>query len=280
MTEAVSTQGFAMPTGSPHPAVMPQDAKPGFVVQPIAPATLDAVAPAAAAAPSDALAAAITALTESMKPTAAEPTVATPAANLNTLDPSTLEDPTLRSMAGAFKLLGSTLDFDRVFSKALDSGDATLLDTAYLKEKGGANAQGLIDLAQGIVAVVQQKATEQTNAVYALAGGEAQWNAATAAFNKNAPVELRLAVSQMADSGKPQHIAAAAKLVMQFATGQGFVPTPANLISAANTNAQGQALDKLGFQTELRKLDPNARDFQAKRGDLFARRALGKRLGN
>lgn len=283
---AVPTQGFQAPG---IPAVPPASQQtPGFVVPPLpAPVVPPAgTEPAPAAVPAnDALAAAVAALTEAMKGKTPEgkdpepkPEGAAPQ-SLNALDPSTLEDPTLRSMAGAFKALGAGLDFDRVFANALDNNNAELLDIAYLKEKGGANADGLIDLAKSIVRLVEQKSEINTKAVYAKAGGEAQWAAATAAFNKGAPQAFKEAVAAMMNSGKDSAILQAAELVVQYAKTQGFVPSPAPLLNLGAPAAVGQGLGKAEFQAELRKLDPQDRDYATKRETLFVRRQLGKQVG-
>lgn len=282
MTEQVVTQGFAVPPipGAITPplgaaAVPPANAQPGFVPpQPLP------VLPAAGASNTE-LAAAVAKLTEAMAAKPVETPVAVePIANsLNALDPSTLEDPTLRSMASAFKMLGTGLDFDRIFAKAIDAGDPKLLDLAYLREKAGANADGLVGLAESIVNFTNQQAIQQTAAIYALAGGEAQWQAATAAFNTNAPAEYKLAVKQLIDSGNKANIEAGAKLVTQFALGQGYVPTPGSMLNAGAGNPTGSGLDKTTFQAELQKLNQNDRDYNAKREDLFARRRLGQQIG-
>jgi hypothetical protein len=82
------------------------------------------------------------------------------------------------------------------------------------------------------------------------------------------------------DSGKDTQIKAAAELVVQFAKSQGFVPTPATLLNTgASTSFAGQGLSKEDFQSELRKLSPQSRDFEAKRGELFSRRQVGKQVG-
>lgn len=286
MAEIVPTNGFVTPPLN-EPAAPPPNPTPGFV-QPIAPNLQPApAAPAAPAAPTpaagtDALAEAVAALTKAMQ--AAEPakpaeSTEAPSDSLNVLDPNTLEDPTLRSMAQAFKALGTGLDFDRVFSKALSTGNSEMLDIAYLREKAGANAEGLIGLAQSIVRVVEQKAAENTGEVHKLAGGEANWNAAAAAFNKAAPQAFKLAVAQMFDSGKTASIKAAAELVVQFAKGQGFVPTPATLLNSTAAGTTGQGLSKEDFQAELRKLNPNDRNYIANRESLFARRRIGTQIG-
>lgn len=283
MTEAVATQGFTLPTitGAQTPslnaaAVPPQNAQPGFVAGTPLPAL-----PTAPQSTTE-LAAAVEKLTAAMAAKDAEPKVEPvepDAKSLNTLDPNTLEDPTLRSMASAFKMLGAGLDFDRIFAKAIDAGDPKLLDIAYLREKAGANADGLVGLAESIVNFTNQQAMQQQGAVYALAGGESQWNAATAAFNANAPAEYKLAVRNLIDSGNKSNIEAGAKLVVQFATGQGYVPTPATMLNSGAGAHTGTGLDKSAFQTELQKLNPNDRDYNTKREELFARRRLGLQVG-
>lgn len=286
MTTNVPTDGFANLNA---PAAPPKDAAPGFVVPPLdAPAGTPPVVPVATPAQNtDALAAAVAALTAAMTPTAG---AAVPVdtggtgpgpdgQSLNTLDPKVLEDPNLRSMAEAFKMLGAGLDFDRVFAKALDSGDPSLLDIAYLKEKGGANVAGLQGLAESIIRMVNSKAEQSQAEVHALAGSKENWEAATTAFNAKAPQEFKLAVQQMFNSGKSAHITAAAKLVVQFAKGQGYVPTPAGLLSTGAGSPSGQALSKTAFQVELRKLNSQDPDYTDKRNELFSRRAMGKQLG-
>lgn len=268
------------PVGNTPPlgaaAVPPANAQPGFVTPQALP-----VLPAAPQSTAE-LAAAVTKLTEAMAAKPAEPAKAAEPAvadSLNALNPDTIEDPTLRSMASAFKILGAGLDFDRIFAKAIDAGDPKLLDLAYLREKAGANADGLVGLAESIVNFTNQQAQEQAKAIYALAGGETQWNAATAAFNANAPAEYKLAVKQLIDSGVRSNVEAGAKLVTQFALGQGYVPTPAGLINSESGAPQGASLSKVEFQAELRKLNPNDRDYMDKRESLFARRRLGNTQG-
>lgn len=282
-TEQVPVNGFQVPPipTQPQPPLNagvapPVDAQPGFVK----PAELPALTKAGAtneelASAVEKLTAALAAQTKEAEPAAADPAPE----SYNALDPSTIEDPTLRSMATSFKLLGNGLDFDRIFSKAIDAGDPKLLDINYLREKGGANAEGLVGLAESIVNFTNQQAIAQQNAIFAMAGGEEQWRAATAAFNEKAPAEYKLAVKQLIDSRVKANIEAGAKLVTQFALGQGYVPTKAGLLSAGAGAPSGVGLDKATFQAELRKLNPNSADYATQRADLFARRTLGKQTG-
>lgn len=235
------------------------------------------------------LAAAIAALTAALgKPAApAEPTGAqvspdapnvAPAGDLNEVDVDGITDPVIRSMALALGTGAEGLDFNRVLGNAIQRGDPALIDRAYLIEKFGQAAASRITLAEGIVRAVNEHSERAAQSVYSAAGGKEQWAASAAAFNKSAPQELRAIVKNMLDSGNPEYVQAAAKLVVESAKSSGLVPVQNPAVTAGAGLAGAQALSKDEFQAELRKLDPAARDFQAKRGELFARRQLGKQL--
>ena len=279
MTQAVPTEGFtAPPAGSP----------PNGNTINIPPPQVNAPAPdAAAAAPApaglDAAIAAMTAAIQSITPAApAAPVASAPAAesSLNGYDVNSIDDPIIKSMATVMQTVGKGVDLDRAIGKAIEDGRTDLIDVAYLREVGGANAQDLITIATGLVNAVAAKSASVSNEVHALAGGQANWDAGVAVFNQAAPSELRLVVAQMLDSGKEQLIKAGAKMVVEFSKNSGKLPNVNPLLqSGASAPAAAQALDKVAFQTELRKLDPNSRDFQSQREQLFARRQLGRQLG-
>lgn len=279
MTQAVPTEGFtAPPAGSP----------PNGNTINIPPPQVNAPAPdAAAAAPApaglDAAIAAMTAAIQSITPAApAAPAASAPAAesSLNGYDVNSIDDPIIKSMATVMQTVGKGVDMDRAIGKAIEDGRTDLIDVAYLREVGGANSQDLITIATGLVNAVAAKSASVSNEVHALAGGQANWDAGVAVFNQAAPSELRLVVAQMLDSGKEQLIKAGAKMVVEFSKNSGKLPTVNPLLqSGASAPAAAQALDKVAFQTELRKLDPNSRDFQSQREQLFARRQLGRQLG-
>lgn len=289
MTQAVPTNGFNVPGGGAVVAgeqnIPPANLEPGFATPQPAAATPPAQ-PTPAAQPAagslDASVAALLAALQAQQPAAAAPTAnAEPTAGkLNSLDVSTLEDPILRSMATVMQTVGKDLDMDRVLGLAIARGDAGLIDKAYLREKGGDNAEQLITIAEGIVQAVEQQATAVTNEVHALAGGEPGWNVAVAAFNKTASPEMRSVVKLMLDSDKKAQITAGAKLVVEFAKQSGFVPTVNALVQNGGSAASSaQALSKESFQEALRTLDPNSRQYQNQRSELFARRQQGKQLG-
>jgi len=289
MTQAVQVTNGVLPGPSNvveggAANVPPQGMEPGFIkpstpVQPAAPAT------AAPATNVDATVAALLAALQAQQPAAPSATPSAPAepaaaGKLNTLDVSSIDDPILRSMATVMQTIGKGIDMDRAIGLAIERGDTGLIDKAYLREQGGANAEQLITIADGIVQAVEQQSVAVTNEVHALAGGSAGWDVAVAAFNKSASPEMRSVVKLMLDSEKKTQITAGAKLVVEFAKQSGFVPEVNPLIQNGGAAASSaQALSKEEFQAALRTLNPNDRQYQAQRGDLFARRQQGKQLG-
>ncbi len=286
MTQAVATSGFNLPGGVPvqggEQNVPPQNLEPGFVA-PAAPAP--APATPAQAAPASNLDASIAQLLAAIQaqapaaPAAAEESQGQ-VGRLNSLDVAALEDPILRSMATVMQTVGQGLDMDRALGNAISRGDVALIDKAYLREKGGANADQLITIAEGIVQAVEAQAAAVTQEVHTLAGGEAGWNTAVAAFNKAAPEALRKVVATMLDSENKSQIKAGAQLVVEYAKSSGMVPQNQGLIqNGGSAVSAAQALSKEDFQTALRTLNPNDRQYQNQRQELFARRAQGKQLG-
>lgn len=256
-----------VPQGQPQaqPAVQPQAQQPAAA--PDLSAALAAIQAALGTAPQGA------------QPAAADKPGWVPD-NLESFDVEGIDDPIIKSMATVMQTVGKGLDLDRVMSRALAYGDPTLIDVAYLNEKAGANAQQLVTIAQGIVQAVNAKSEAITQSVYAVAGGEAQWNASVAAFNQSAPQELRLTVAQMLDSTKDTLIQAGAKIISEFGKNSGMIPQMgAPLLQAAAGQFAGQGLSKADFKAELAKLRPDTPGFEAAREALFARRSLGKRSG-
>ncbi len=291
----VPTSGFSVPSvpGAPSapvppsqpvsPPANPQDAWKSQVPAPVAtPGGIDAAqyaaflayqkANAGPANPALAPNAGITA------PTAPVVPAVNPNASLTAFD-SNLNDPVLRSLTQIFVGTAKDIDLSRSISNALVTGDPRLIDRAYIREKGGDNADHLVALAEGIVSRVQQATQESVQVAHSTAGGEAQWNAATAAFNTSAPAHLRTVVSTLMNSGDPESIKAATQTVVEFAQKSGVVPQPGTRIQTSGAGPTGQALDKLSFQKAHAALDANSRTYSQDRAALYERRQLGKLQG-
>lgn len=201
--------------------------------------------------------------------------------DLNKLDIASIEDPAIRSMAYALKVAGPDIDMNRALGHAISHGDPSLIDSHYLREKGGQNADALIEIAKGIVQAVEQQSNATVDRIMQAVGGEQAWKASVAVFNTAAPKELRTTVAQMLNSGKEDLIQAGAKIVAEFGKNSGMIPrTGASpILNTAGAPQSGQALSKAEFQYALQKLDRNAPNYLESREELFNRRRVGKQIG-
>jgi hypothetical protein len=199
---------------------------------------------------------------------------------LNKFDVDSIDDPIIKSMANILKVQAKGLDLNRALGRAISTGDISVIDYAYIAEKGGAAARDIAEVAKGIVQSINAKSEQVTNAVFASVGGEANWDAATAVFNKDAPKAIRVTVAQMLDSSRPDLIQAAAQIVAEFGKNSTSLPFQGNpnTVFAAGPGTAG-ALTRQQFQQELRNLKPDTPDYVRVRETLFQRRALGKRQG-
>ena len=223
----------------------------------------------------DALAAAIAQLTSALNQPKAEEQQASVSTDIQGTG-----DEVLDAMVQSVALAHPKLSIDRAVGEAVAYGDARFIDEAYIREVAGKDADRLIRIAKAAVSRVQETATQLKDAVFNTVGGEDNWNTAVSAFNSAAPKELRSAVATMLESGKANQVKAAAQLVSQYAASGGFIRSGAKGGAPAFGAASGsQGLSKADFQTELGKLDRNARDFREKREELFNRRTIGQKAG-
>lgn len=190
-------------------------------------------------------------------------------------------DPVLGSMLGIFDSSGKSVDRQRAFGNALVHGDTNLIDVAYLREVAGADGDRLATLAKGIVTHCNEQASQATQDVYTLSGGEANWDASSAAFNKGAPAYLKQVVGQLIDSGDRVKIKAGAEMVVKFAQESGYVAiAPTGQVQAGGgAPGSGLGLGKEEFQKLHNALDKNDRNYNTLRNELIGRRGIGKSLG-
>lgn len=190
-----------------------------------------------------------------------------------------IKDPVVQGMVQVLQTFGD-IDVSRVITKAIQYNDPALIDTAYLKSVAGDKAEQAEKIARTLVQTISNKAAEVEQQVFALAGGEAQWDAAVTAFNQTAPRELKLAVAQMLNTIDPEMVQAGAKLIVQFSQLSGAVPQQGTPYAPAMPVTQAQnALTKEQFKQEVAKLNPNDPNYAQLYQELYNRRALGKRLG-
>lgn len=165
------------------------------------------------------------------------------------------------------------IDTTRAFGNAAEEGDARFIDRAYLKEVLGDGADAVIKTAEGILAYTTQYADQTIQSVMTMAGGQAQWDSAMAAFNeKGSPADKRL-MKELFDSGVRTKVEHAAKQVLQFATQAGI-----------RVQHNAPALGQPGTQQGLSKADYikaiSARNLpEAEYQKLRSQRQLGMQQG-
>ncbi len=197
----------------------------------------------------------------------------------NSLDPSDIPDPAARSMAVAFKALAPGVDLDRVFSKAIEEGDPSRLDLAYLKDKCPQHFNELQAMATSLVQASVEMTTKLVDSIHEKAGGADNWNTAVSAFNEKAPAAVRAVIKSMLDSAKPDQVQAAADLIVEFAKDNGFVQTSSVITHQNGAINQSQALSAEEFKAAVRQLDGSSPSHNAEYQSLVARRRLGVQLG-
>lgn len=182
----------------------------------------------------------------------------------------------LKSVSGL-----SDADMVRAIGKAVERGDETLIDTAFIKERFGEHAAYAEMLAKAYLSDQVGQAQRAVQSAHDMVGGKANWDAMTQVFNAKAPEHLRAAARALADSG---NIEGAAKLVVETAQGMGLVPKLSPKLQGGG--AINDALDAKGFKdayAALRKEAGNqsleSSKFKPRLDALMARRSAGKAKG-
>ncbi len=175
-------------------------------------------------------------------------------------------------------------DVDRLVTKALEYGNADLIDEAFARERFKDKADQILALARAAVAEQTASVERSKQAVFAIAGGQDNWNSAVSIFNSSAPTHIKEAAKLLLDSGKVQE---GAKLVMDTVVQAGLVPQVNPTVQAggvvpSNTGALSAA-DFSKAMTELKQKAGNrsleSGPFAGEYQQLIQRRAAGRRAG-
>lgn len=167
----------------------------------------------------------------------------------------------------------SKVDMQRAFAKAVEFGDARLIDIAYLTEKLGDKAQSVVDQATALFEYSAHKAETAIRAVYEAAGGEAVLKQAVQHFNQAASPEERAEIAYLLDSGNTALMKRAAQRIVQYSRQGGAVYSPQQQPTGKPSAARGLGRD------EYIKAISNPRLSPAEYDKLREQRALGKAQG-
>lgn len=173
-------------------------------------------------------------------------------------------------------------DVDRMLAHAYERNDASLVDSAYIKERFGEHAGYVEQLAKAYIERTGERVQSVVKQVHEAAGGKENWDNFNATFQQHAPAHLKKAAEALADS---EDFVGASQLIMEFAKSSGLVPVPGTHIAGGGAVANG-ALSGTGFREELAKLraEVGNRSFEsgpakAKYDTLVRRRQAGRMQG-
>lgn len=190
-------------------------------------------------------------------------------------------DPIIQLTFDNMNTLAPNLSLVRALGNAIDRADPSLIDRAYLREVGGDKADQLIRLAEGMVKHVDTQVTNMQSEIHAKAGGQAQWDASAASFNKSAPAYLKQYVKEALNSADPAKIRQGVDNVLEFVRASGNLPVaPQGHVRAGGGVPDASlGLSKQGYQEARQKLDRNDRGYNDQARELDARRQIGKKMG-
>ena len=169
--------------------------------------------------------------------------------------------------------------------KALEHGDVGLINVSNLGDLTPEQAQRATQLAQMAYQHTQTEISNMQQAVYAAAGGEAQWNSAIAAFNASATDEAKGYVAYLADHAG--NAKAAAEYVTKYVQGAGLTTQVQQAPLQGGTGAPvAQGLDKQSYSNGIHSLEMKLASRQITQGeynthlsDLDYRRQVGRNAG-
>ncbi|QHJ82319.1 MAG: hypothetical protein [Bacteriophage sp.] len=173
-------------------------------------------------------------------------------------------------------------DITSAMSKAYETGKVEDIDRAFLKERFGDNAESAIGLAEAVMEHELAARDSLLKSVFDVAGGEAQFKAASDVFSKHADADTKAAIRQMLDSNNPSLIKYAAGQIVQFSKQTGVVPQQQGSKFVAGASfSEASGLSKAEFQAAVVQLqaNPSRRTYQQDMARLMELRKIGVTLG-
>lgn len=173
----------------------------------------------------------------------------------------------------------SDADLQRAIKGAMEYGDPSLIDDAFLAERFKDRAGEARQIAE---AVLEQSGIERdrlVQAVYAQAGDKGKWDASLAVYKQHAAPGLQKAIQMMFDSGDSTSIKEAAALVVDFAKSSGVLAVTNGRVTAGAGEAGADGLSASELQAAVGKLNQSSRTYRADYEKLIEMRRVGRNLG-
>lgn len=206
-----------------------------------------------------------------------------PTGGLNDITAEDIGDPNVKRIVQLMDAHYPNLDRQRLMGKALEYGDPDFIDTNYLKDQLGDQADMLVPFLEEIVETTQQSYESLVQDIFKEVGGEERWRGIAEVFTQSAPSSIRSVAKQLIDSQDMGQIEQGIRLILDYAEQSGIAPKPPRLIQGQGfTQGGGQGLSAEDFKAELAKIgsrNSNPRNYDKLVTELRQRRALGIELG-
>lgn len=173
----------------------------------------------------------------------------------------------------------SDTDLQRAIKSAMEYGDPSLIDDAFLAERFKDRAGEARQIAE---AVLEQSSIERTRlveAVYAQAGDKGKWDASLAVYKQHAAPGLQKAIQMMFDSGDATSVKEAAALVVDFAKNSGVLADVGGRVTAGSGVAEAAGLSAADLKAAIGKLNQSSRTYRDDYNKLIEMRRVGRSLG-
>lgn len=214
------------------------------------------------------------------------PNVSLPAGEADPLKPAPSEDIDTGNKAldvAVSSFIRSTgaadADLQRAMKNALEYGDPSLIDDAFLAERFKDRAGEARQIAEAVLEQAGIERTRLVEAVYAQAGDKGKWDASLAVYKQHAAPGLQKAIQMMFNSGDASSVKEAAALVVDFAAKSGVLSTTNGRVTGGSGVAEAAGISAAELQAAANKLNPSSRTYRADYNKLIELRRLGRSLG-
>lgn len=170
----------------------------------------------------------------------------TPATLADMVGAELMQDPGSSLVArGLERLCKGKVDHNRAFGKAIANEDARFIDTEYLKEVLGDDAEEAAQAAEFLMGYAETYAQNLQNKLYeGVEGGQEAVQVASRHFNDTATDAEKALVAQMLDSGNFEYMQHAIKLITERA--QGVLPKHRQQTFGTPTGLQPMSREEFG----------------------------------
>lgn len=205
-----------------------------------------------------------------------------PTGGLNDIQASDLENPDVARFVRLLDAHYPNLDRERVLGRAIEFGDATYIDEAYLRDTVGEHADILLGYFEDIVEEYSEGVEGLVSDIHERAGGKERWDSITRAFKQDASPNIQSLVKRLIDSNSTADVQQGLDFIFEYVDTKKLVTKPAKRPATGGGAGGGDALSAEDFAAAIRELGgrhANPQQYDRAVVQLRQRRAAGIELG-